>query len=146
MIRVMSEPKTNYPRDLEDDFKMNFRAIPETHEAMASIMARVGGDKSIRFRGRLRPKRAQIANALFLYVASLPQEQQREMVKGGIALLNGLLRLPAESPQSEKPAEREAGGEEGRDVEGGGRRLPGPPSVIPPGSAAKPKRRRNQGG
>jgi hypothetical protein len=131
MIRVMSEPKTNYPRDLEDDFKMNFRAIPETHEAMASIMARVGGDKSIRFRGRLRPKRAQIANALFLYVASLPQEQQREMVKVGIDLLNGLLRLPAESPQSEKPSGR-AEGEGSKPLPGGGRVKTVPESTPAP--------------
>jgi hypothetical protein len=115
MIRLMSQPKEIYPRDLDEDFKMNFRAIPETHEALGSIVARIGGDASIRFRGRLRPKRAQIANALFLYVASLPVDQQRAMVKAGIARLNELLMLPAEAkPEMEKPAERVAG--EGEDL------------------------------
>jgi hypothetical protein len=85
-----------------------------------------------------------IINVAVLEFLRMEPQARALVLQSRIAEIEAM--FDAEGPEMEKPAERVAGGEEGRDVEGGGRRLPGPPSVIPPGSTAKPKRRRNQGG
>jgi hypothetical protein len=93
MIRVMSAPKTDYPRNLDDDFKLSYRSIAEVYEAFGRIEALVRGDKSIRFKGRVRPKGAAILNAIVLYVESLPPEQQRRAVGEGMARLNEYMKI-----------------------------------------------------
>ena len=124
MIRIMSEPKTNYPRDLEEDFKLFCRSTPEVFEALGTIVAKVAVDKSIRFKGRLRPKKAQVVNAILLYFETLPPEEQVAAIKDGMARLNAILRQPYPSqsvaPETKMPAD-EAGSKGGFDLGSGGR-------------------------
>jgi hypothetical protein len=104
MIRVMSAPKAEYPRNLDDDFKLSYRSIAEVYEAFGRIEALVRGDKSIRFKGRIRPKGAAILNAILLYMDALPADQQRRAVADGMARLNEFMRIEqveGEEPQGE---------------------------------------------
>ena len=109
MIRVMSEPKINFPRDLEDDFKIFARSIHEVFEGTSNLVSHVAKDKEIRFKGRFRPKKAAVLNALLLHVASLSEEEQVRMVRSGMLILNDLLRREVDGGAKESPAEREGG-------------------------------------
>src|SRR4051794_38227912 len=87
-----------YPRDLEDSDRLNFRSIPEVHAALSSIVVGIGRDKTLLFRGGPKPKRAQVVNALILYLESLPDEERRRVVALGLERLNELLEKEAEPP------------------------------------------------
>lgn len=105
MIRIMSEPKSNYPRDLEEDFKLFARSTPEVFEIMGAIVSRVAAERSILFKGRLRPKKAQVMNAIILYMETLTPSEQVASIRVGMDMLNEILRQPLDDPEVEKPVE-----------------------------------------
>jgi hypothetical protein len=120
MICVMSHPKSDYPRDLEEGYKLFARSTPEVFEALGGIVSRVGSDREIRFKGRLRPKKAQVLNAVLLHFASLPVEEQIEAVRDGMDRLNAILRQPLKT----KPPAGKAGEGGSFDLGSGGRLKP----------------------
>jgi len=109
MIVAMSEEDVTYHRDLRDVDRLNFRSIPEVHKALSDLVLNVGKDRKIRFRGKAKPKRAQVVNALILYLESLPTAEQRRVVSQGLDILNGLLATEVEDMESPKVAEADPG-------------------------------------
>jgi hypothetical protein len=84
-------------RDLSDDFKLSFRSTGEINEAFSAIVARAAGDRSIRFRNKRKAARASVLNAIVLWVAGLPAEEQRRVVREGMGLLNDCLGVEPET-------------------------------------------------
>jgi hypothetical protein len=101
MILTMRDSKKEYPRDLEEDFKLFCRSTPEVFEALSAIVSRVGSERSILFKGRLRPKKAQVMNAIILYLESLSIEDQVGAIRVGMEKLNQILSMEMPSAQKE---------------------------------------------
>jgi len=90
-------------RELSDDFKLSVRTIAEVSEALGTIIAQLGSDKSIRLKekGKVKkPTRAALVSALILYLARLPKDEQRAMIAEGIAEVNRLLEHDSPQPLS----------------------------------------------
>lgn len=123
MISGMAKRKSDYPRDLEDGYKLFCRSTPEVFEVLARVVSRVEMDRGIKFKGDVRPKKAAVMNALILYFDSLTADQQVEAVRVGMGRLNEILARPIPGSGAGKPAEGPAGGarREGFDLAGGGK-------------------------
>lgn len=123
------EPKANFPRDLEEDFNQFFRSIYEVHKVVGDLVSLAASNENIRFKERVKPKRAQVINAVLLYVSSLSEDEREDILQKGIHMLNELLRIPKKGakinpaerdgeiggvtfgdPESPKPKKRRAGG------------------------------------
>jgi hypothetical protein len=91
--------------DLGDDFKLSFRSTGEINELFTGLVARAATDRSIRYKGKAKANRASTINALVCWVASKPPDEQRRIVREGMALLNAQLGAEAERFAQNEPPE-----------------------------------------
>jgi hypothetical protein len=73
--------------ELTDENKLFARSTADVKEAFENIVSRVAKNPAIRFRGR-KVHRSSVLNALLLYLASRPREDQDRILAVGTALLN----------------------------------------------------------
>lgn len=74
--------------DFSDDFKMSFRSLGEVQEAVNLVTSRMKTAGVVFGQERKRITKEAFANAVFLWIASLPRAECERIVREGVVLLD----------------------------------------------------------
>lgn len=88
-----------------DEYKLSARTLPEVAEALKRMVALFFRDKSVRLSRQdgtdKKLTQAAVLSATILWVDALEREEQKQVIAGGVAILNRLLDgrdMPGEAP------------------------------------------------